>query len=116
MSSISSIPEALISEIRSVLANTRGQMQQAVNQQMVSAYWQVGRSIVEHEQAGAERAVYGKRQLEQLASTLTREFGKGFNTRNLRNMRAFYLAYPKWNAVRTELSWTHYRTLMRIRS
>jgi len=114
MSSLNTIPKALIGKIREVLQNTQGELQQTVNQQMVSAYWQVGRSIVEYEQAGARRAVYGQQQLEQLAGLLTSEFGKGFNARNLRNMRAFYQAYPIWNAVRTKLSWTHYRILIRI--
>ncbi len=49
-----------------------------------------------------------------MAESLTREFGKGFDDRNLRNMRAFYQAFPIWHAVRTELSWTHYRTLLRV--
>jgi len=79
---------------------------------MLLAY--IGRLIVEHEQQGQARAAYGKRQLQTLSEQLTAEFGKGFDARNLRNMRAFFLAYPNWNAVRTELSWTHYRVLLRV--
>jgi len=60
------------------------------------------------------RAAYGKQQLQRLSSELTREFGKGFDVTNLRNMRAFYLAFPNRNALRTDLSWTHYRILLRI--
>ncbi|MEY8253120.1 MAG: PDDEXK nuclease domain-containing protein, partial [Colwellia sp.] len=56
----------------------------------------------------------GKQQLAQLAEVLSDEFGKGFDARNLRNMRQFYQTFPIWNAVRTELSWTHYRRLIRI--
>src|SRR6185369_12143167 len=81
---------------------------------MVKTYWEVGRLIVEHEQQGETRASYGKQQLQSLANQLRIEFGKGFEVRNLRNMRAFYLAYPIWNAVRSELSWTHYRILLRV--
>ena len=114
MSKITSIPNALIDEIRQVLTQSRSQIQQAVNHQMVAAYWHIGRLIVEHEQAGAVRAAYGLGQLEALAEVLTGEFGRGFHARNLRFMRMFYQTYPIWNAVRTELSWTHYRTLMRI--
>ena len=69
---------------------------------------------MEHEQQGKARAKYGKQQLQTLSEQLTTEFGRGFDVRNLRNMRAFYLAFPKRNAVRTELSWTHYRRLIRI--
>lgn len=81
---------------------------------MVQSYWHVGRLIVEDEQQGKARAAYGKQQLAQLAEVLSDEFGKGFDARNLRNMRQFYQTFPIWNAVRTELSWTHYRRLIRI--
>ncbi len=76
--------------------------------------WHIGRHIVEFEQGGEARAAYGKRLLPELAKSLTREFGKGFDERNLRHMRSFYSLFPIWDAVRTELSWTHYRLLLRI--
>jgi predicted nuclease of restriction endonuclease-like (RecB) superfamily len=69
---------------------------------------------VEFEQGGATRAAYGKRLLPKLAESLTAEFGRGFDERNLRNMRAFFQVFPIWNAVRTELNWTHYRLLLRV--
>ena len=50
----------------------------------------------------------------ELLEALGQEFGKGFDDRNLRNMRDFYLTFLIWNAVRTELSWTHYRNLLRV--
>lgn len=104
----------LLSEIRTVLTKARGYLQQTVNHTMVQAYWQVGRLIVEHEQKGQARASYGKQQLEQLAVQLQKEFGKGFDISNLRNMRKFYLAFKKQDALRPELSWTHYRRLIRV--
>ena len=100
--------------IKQVVEQARGQVKQTVNSAMVQAYWHIGRLIVEDEQQGKARAEYGKAQLKQLAKQLATEFGKGFDERNLRNMRRFYQAFPIWNAVRTELSWTHYRALSRI--
>ncbi len=108
------LSHSLLQAIRGVLVQARSQLQQTVNQAMVQTYWQVGQLIVEHEQQGKARAKYGKQQLQTLSEQLTAEFGRGFDVRNLRNMRAFYLAFPKRNAVRTELSWTHYRRLIRI--
>ncbi len=108
------IPAGLYTAITSVIQQARQQIKQTVNQQIVETYWQIGRLIVEQEQQGQARAEYGKQQLEQLSKRLTAEFGKGFDARNLRYMRAFYQQYPIWNAVRTELSWTHHRTLMRL--
>ncbi|SHO57047.1 PDDEXK nuclease domain-containing protein [Vibrio quintilis] len=104
----------LLSNIRELLTQGRKQAVQAVNSAMVQTYWEIGRLIVEDEQQGQARAEYGKAVLKSLSQALTKEFGKGFDVRNLRNMRSFYLAFPIRNAVRTELSWTHYRTLSRI--
>ncbi len=104
----------LYSEIREILLQSRKQAYQAVNFAMVQAYWNIGRIIVEHEQNGNLRAEYGKEVLQNLSAQLTSEFGKGFDVRNLRNMRAFYIAFPKWNAVRSELTWTHYRNLLKV--
>jgi predicted nuclease of restriction endonuclease-like (RecB) superfamily len=109
-----SVSPELLTAIRTILSQSRTQLQQTVNHTMVQTYWEVGRLIVEHEQQGETRASYGKQQLQGLADQLRIEFGKGFEVRNLRNMRAFYLAYPIWNAVRSELSWTHYRILLRV--
>ena len=104
----------IYSEIKETLLRSRDKAYKAVNSAMVQAYWQIGRIIVEHEQDGSLRAEYGKRVLQHLSDQLTEEFGKGFDVRNLRYMRAFYIAFPKWNAVRSELTWTHYRTLLRV--
>lgn len=108
------LSNTLLADIRQLLTQARQTLVQSVNSVMVQTYWQIGRLIVEHEQQGQARAEYGKQALEQLAQSLTAEFGKGFDARNLRNMRRFYAEYPIWNAVRTELSWTHYRTLIGI--
>ncbi len=101
-------------DICKILKDARNKSYLAVNSAMVSSYWLIGKRIVEEEQKGAQRAKYGKKLLEQLSKKLTFEFGKGFDVRNLRNMRTFYNVFPIWNALRTELSWTHYRFLMRI--
>lgn len=104
----------LIGEIRKILISSRAQVQSSINSTMVQTYWHIGKTIVEDEQKGEKRAEYGKKQLSQLATELTQEFGKGFDARNLRNMRQFYIVFPNWNSVSTKLSWTHYRALMRI--
>jgi len=104
----------IIEDIRNLLILSRQNLAQTVNSAMVQTYWNIGRIIVEDEQAGEQRAAYGKKQLEFISDKLTTEFGKGFDTRNLRNMRKFYITFSNWNAVSTKLSWTHYRTLFRI--
>ena len=104
----------IYSEIRNTLVSSRNQAYHAVNFAMVQAYWNVGRIIVECEQSGNVRAEYGKSLIKKLSEQLTEEFGAGFDARNLRNMRQFYIRFPNWNAVRSELTWTHYRLLIKI--
>ena len=106
----------IYAEIRETLLKFRSQAYSAVNFAMVQAYWQVGRIIVEHEQNGRLRADYGKEVIPRLSEKLTEEFGKGFDVRNLSNMRKFYACFPIWNAVRSELTWTHYRFLLRVKN
>jgi predicted nuclease of restriction endonuclease-like (RecB) superfamily len=106
--------DALHRQVREILAAARERAWQAVNTAMVDAYWDVGRAIVEDEQAGKPRASYGQRVLEGLAERLRAEFGKGYDPSNLRNMRAFFMIYPIRDALRRELSWTHYRLLLRV--
>jgi len=104
----------LLDALRGLIRNARTRALRAVDTIQVQTYWQIGRHIVEFEQGGQTRADYGKRLLSNLADVLTGEFGKGFDERNLRNMRAFFQCFPNWNAVRSELSWTHYRLLLRV--
>jgi predicted nuclease of restriction endonuclease-like (RecB) superfamily len=106
--------DTLYLQVREILTAARDRAWQAVNSAMVGAYWEVGRAIVEDEQAGKGRAGYGKRVLEGLAKRLQAEFGKGHDQSNLRNMRAFFVTYPIRDALRHELSWTHYRFLLRV--
>ncbi len=99
--------------IAEILTAARATAYRAVNKVMVQAYWEIGRVIVEHEQQGKKRADYGKSLLVELARRLTEDFGKGFDERNLRHIRQFYLTFPIRNALRSELTWTHYRLLLR---
>ena len=104
----------LFSSIKEIIIASRGRAYRMVNAVLIETYWQIGKTIIEDELGGNTRAEYGKYTLKNLAQQLTLEFGKGFDERNLNNMKAFYQAFPIWNALRTELSWTHYRLLSRI--
>lgn len=104
----------LVEPIAQIIEQARGQVRQAVNSAMVHSYWHIGQMIVEHEQQGASRAQYGKQQLQHLSKQLSERLGKGFDVTNLRNMRAFYQAFPMWETVSLELSWSHYNALSRI--
>jgi len=106
-------------DIKNILEQARGKAKSAVNSAMVEAYWLIGQRIVEEEQQGQHKAIYGKRLIEDLSIALTADFGKGFSYANLYNCRQFYLKFPEQAILYTrcrELSWSHLRLIMRVDS
>lgn len=106
--------EKLFNDVRTIIERARETAFRAVNFSMVKAYWEVGRVIVEEEQKGSARAEYGAYLVESISDRLSAEYGKGFDKTNLWNMIKFYRSFPILDALRQELSWTHYRILLRI--
>ena len=106
--------ESVYSRVREILETARSNAYRAVNFAMVQAYWHIGREIIEEEQKGKIKAGYGEYLLKDLSQRLTKDFGKGFDYSNVKNMRQFYLIFPIGDALRSQLSWTHYRLLMRV--
>ncbi|MDI6731542.1 MAG: PDDEXK nuclease domain-containing protein [Candidatus Margulisbacteria bacterium] len=104
----------LFEDIKKVIIEARAVAYRAVNFTMVNAYWNIGRLIVEEEQKGKSRAGYGEKLITNLSIKLTNDFGSGFSSQSLWNMRQFYKLFPILSALRRELSWTHYKMLIRI--
>ncbi len=125
---------SIYNAIKINLEGARYSAYRAVNFTMVIAYWEIGRRIVVAEQEGSNRAAYGANLIKQLSIKLTADFGKGFTETNLKYFRQFYLTFPpqkkghaprdksetglsqKSHALRAELSWTHYRLLIKVES
>jgi predicted nuclease of restriction endonuclease-like (RecB) superfamily len=87
--------DGLLGQVVSLLETARRTSARAVNAVMTATYWEIGRRIVEIEQAGAAQAEYGEELVKRLAADLTARFGRGFSWRNVYQMRAFHLAYPQ---------------------
>ena len=100
-------------EIKSILIKARNKVYTTVNFAMVEAYWNIGKKIIE-QQGGKDTAKHGQGLIQELSKQMTKDFGKGFTVTNLKYMRQFYLTFPNGHALRGELSWTHYRSLMRV--
>jgi predicted nuclease of restriction endonuclease-like (RecB) superfamily len=116
MSGIIEVNREFFESVRTILRNARQNAYSSVNSIMVEAYWKIGQRIVEEEQGGESKAVYGAGVLKSLSRELTAEFGKGFSYANLRNFRQFYLTYPDLENCYTlcsKLSWSHNRLIMR---
>lgn len=116
--SIKNKSDELYFQIASVLSKSRQFVVSTVNTTMVRTYFEIGRIIVENEQNGKSRAEYGKETLKNLSERLTKDFGKGFSQRNLKQIRQFFLVYSNQNhqtlSDQFSLSWSHYLFLMRI--
>ncbi|HTI09869.1 MAG TPA: PDDEXK nuclease domain-containing protein [Puia sp.] len=106
--------EQLYVEITGVIEDSRSRIFRAGNISMVRSYWEIGRLLVEVEQKGEDRAAYGEKVLEVLSARLQTQYGKGYTETNLRYMRLFYKVFEIRHALRDQLSWTHYRLLLKV--
>lgn len=105
---------AILSDIQSIIENSKNEAIRSVDFQRVQMYWKIGERIVVEEQDNQERAEYGKNLVNNLAKVLSKEYGSGFSRRVLYLAVQFYKTYPKVNALRSQLNWAQYRLLTRI--
>lgn len=108
-----------IAEIKTILQQVRQKAYAAVHAEMVWAYWQIGKRIVEEEQHGEQRAQYGQQIIQTLSDELTHEFGRGFGEKNLREIRRFYIEFQdveKWKTLFSKLSWSHFHRVLKVQN
>ncbi|MBQ8777642.1 MAG: DUF1016 family protein [Treponema sp.] len=98
----------LIENVGIALKNSRQNIANTINTEIVLTYWQIGKYIIDYEQKGNEKAEYGSNMLNKLSSDLTQKYGKGFSRSNVFYIRKFYMEYPKVQTVSELLSWSHY--------
>jgi len=111
-----SIKDNFFNPIRDILQTARDRTYKQVNFIMVEAYWNIGKQIVQEEQNGKHRAKYGSALIKGLSKKLTLEFGKGFTSTNLKMMRQFYNAFPNSHTLCDQLTWSHYRLIVRVQN
>ncbi len=99
--------------IKNTLIQAKNRIYSTINFAMVTAYWNIGKQIFEA-QGENKRAEYGTGLIKYLSEKLTTEFGKGFTVTNLKYMRKFYLIFPNSHTLCDQLSWSHYRLLLKI--
>ena len=108
------LEQSIITDIQSIINSARESAIRAVDRERVIMYWHIGKRIFEEEQHGKDRAVYGERLIGYLSQQLQPQFGKGFSSRNLNHFRQFYRRFPIVPAVRAQLSWTHFKSLLNL--
>lgn len=104
----------IIFEIKEILTTARENVARTLNNELLMAYWNIGKIIIEYEQDGDVKAKYGKQLLKSLSKGLTKELGKGFSVSNIQYMRRFYLEYQKQQTLSVKLSWSHYCELLNV--
>lgn len=108
--------KTLVSDIKAIIARSKENAIRAVDHQRTLMYWHIGKRIFEEEQQGKDRADYGRYLTEYIAEALEPEYGSGFSKRQIELFRQFYRVFPIANALRSQLSWTQYKLLMRLDS
>lgn len=111
-------PDRLHAELRALIATSRQRLAGAVNAELTRLYWAVGQRLCT-EVLGGERASYGAQLLDRLGQQLASEFGRGFESRNLRRMVKFAQAFPDAaivSTLSTELSWSHLVAIVALKS
>lgn len=108
------LKKELIHEIHAIISTARDRAIRSVDTERVLMYWQIGKVIFKEEQQGKERAGYGDFLIKSLSKDLQPQFGSGFSVRQLERNRQFYRTFPIASALRTQLNWTHYKTLISI--
>ena len=110
------IKQEIIQQIQAIVATAKERAIRSVDTERVLMYWQIGQVILEEEQLGKERAGYGEFLIKSISETMQPQFGSGFSVRQLQRYRQFYRTFPIASALRTQLCWTHYKTLISIES
>lgn len=106
--------EIVFKDIKALILNTRKKVYTQVNTEMLNLYWNIGK-IIMNIQNGQKRASYGKETLKELSLKLVEEFGNGFSKRNLERMRMFYKLFPIATTLPSQLTWSHYVELIKIK-
>jgi len=104
----------LYNDIKVLIENSRNRVYKTINVEMINLYWNIGKMIVD-KQYGNKKAKYKEYLIKQLSIKLTKQFGKGFSTTNLKNMRMFYCLFPISQTLSDQLSWSHYLELIKIK-
>lgn len=105
---------SFVEDIKRIIEQAKENAIRSIDYQRVLMYWNIGKRILEEEQEGKERADYGSYLIKILSETLIPDYGSGFSIRILELARQFYRTFPIANALRSQLSWTQYRLLIRI--
>lgn len=108
------INQSIISDIKSIISQSRENAIRAVDHQRTLMYWHIGKRIFEEEQDGKDRADYGTSLIKYLSEQLQPEFGSGFSVRQINLYRQFYRTFENVHTLYAQLSWSQYKLLLSV--
>ena len=108
------INKNILQQIQSIIADAQEKAIRSVDTERMLMYWQIGKVIFEEEQQGKDKADYGTYLIKTISNEFQPQFGTGFSIRQLERYRQFFRQFPIASALRTQFSWTHYKTLLSI--
>ena len=108
--------QVFYNDISMIVDFARGHAARSINATMTAAYWLTGRHIIDIEQEGKERANYGAEVIKRLSIDLSARFGRGFSVTNLRQMRSFFLLWPKMQTLSVESGSDHKHQTLSVES
>lgn len=106
--------DKLYEKVKSVIEKNREKVFKTINFETVKGYWEIGKYIVEDEQHGEKRDLKVDALIKKIAGKFTNEYASGFDYNNVKYMKSFYINFPKIDALSDKISWTHYRTLLKV--
>jgi hypothetical protein len=104
----------LTKDVKNLISASQQKVIRAVDFERVLLYWNIGNRIYEEVQGGNDRAEYGKAIIKNLSDELEPTYGSGYSYRQLYLFLQFHKVFPIVNALRSQLSWTQYKLLLRI--
>ena len=108
--------QSIIPDIKAIIATAKDNAVKAVDNERTIMYWNIGQRIFEEEQAGKDRAGYGEYLTKFISQQLEPDYGSGYSKRQIELCRQFYRTFPIANALHSQLSWTHYKHIIRLDS
>ncbi|MCF6270578.1 MAG: PDDEXK nuclease domain-containing protein [Melioribacteraceae bacterium] len=108
--------KSILSEINSLIIESKQQVVTTVNSVMSMLYWRIGKRIND-EILKEKKANYGEQIVSSLSKKLVSDYGNSFSEKNLRRMLQFSKVFPDEAIVVSlirQLSWTHILAIIPI--
>ena len=107
------LDETFYKEVTNIITDSRKSVYNFVNSELVVTNWKIGK-MIDEKQKSLPRAEYGEKLIKELSSQMTKDFGEGYSEKNLFRMRKFRKTFKTVATLSPQLSWSHYKYLIKV--